>query len=443
MAAFPLARQLTASQGDGLSLAKKNCFCLAFTDDTSNQFMRLGCGCVLHYHCLVQYLQHRMRDRIGMSLQGISCPYGAECKSFGSNDGESMIYHVTLDDLTNIVDYGSSHPDLRQYLDDIGCEALTHEQVNSLKEWIAEQNDKPVKKYTDDDYELFIISTSKACPACGYRSTHYYGHQCHHIKCPNCHVNYCYKCLASEVENMRDRGKTSQCRCERAYWVSFCAPVKSKVDIAKYIVVNEGGIPYDNRCGCVVCSDCRYQHPCEFCPGDCSVCMGYVNPSPNEISQAWDPNGCKAYSGSHMNLWDCCRHGNTEELTSLLGTISDEDLYRKDREGRNAMHYAIDADNIEIVRLLIDIRGFELNVPCSRYNETPLLWATRNNNTEISRLLVERGADIDAKGLYYTIKNGDYRIVSSLLFRRIVSNWLILTSISISIAAFVYYRYGK
>ena len=113
MAAFRLSRQLTLSQGDGLSQSKKNCFCLGFTDDPSTLFMRLGCNCVIHYHCLVQYLQHRIGDRRNMNLLGISCPYGGECKSLSGSDDSGGVYYVTLDDLDNIVEYGVSHPDLK------------------------------------------------------------------------------------------------------------------------------------------------------------------------------------------------------------------------------------------------------------------------------------------------------------------------------------------
>ena len=399
MAAFRLSRQLTLSQGDGLSQSKKNCFCLDFTDDPSTLFMRLGCNCVIHYHCLVQHLQHSIGDRINMNLQGISCPYGGECKSLVSgSDDSGGVYYVTLDDLDNIVEYGVSHPDLKGYLDEVGCEALTHEQVKLLKEWIDEQKNVPTnpRVYTDGDYELFIISTTKACPACGYRSTHYHGHRCHHIKCPNCRVEYCYKCLGSEVENRRDRGHGNRCRCEGANWINFCAPVETKADIAAQIAINEGGIPYDKRCGCVVCSDCRYRKPCKFCPGDCSVCTGHVNPSPSEVSQTWDPNGCAQLADAAMSLWECCRHGYTDRLLDILETISNEELHRKDRNGRNALDYAIDTGDIAVTQILIS-KGFDVNGACNIDGDSPLIYAVRMDNAEICRLLVEKGADIHAK----------------------------------------------
>ena len=118
-----------------------------------------------------------------MSLNGISCPYGSECQSFKTLDevggDDTKIYYITTADLDTIVYYGMSHPKLQQYLDEHECEALTHEEVSGLREWIEQQISTPDRKFTDEDYDLFIISTTKACPSCGYRSTHYHGHQCH------------------------------------------------------------------------------------------------------------------------------------------------------------------------------------------------------------------------------------------------------------------------
>ena len=114
------------------------------------------------------------------------------------------------------------------------------------------------------------------------------GHNSHNIKCgsrgcPNCGVGFCYKCLSSEIENKRDRGHESNCQCPSGYWAAYCLPIQSSSDISAYIAINDGGIPFDNRCGCIICSDCRNGQPCYDCDGNCSVCKGYINPSPNEI----------------------------------------------------------------------------------------------------------------------------------------------------------------
>jgi len=408
MSSFGLARALS----DGTREASKfDCFC-GFIDDGDNaindtsKFVRLGCQCISHYHCLNHYIRSKLGDRLTMSLNGISCPYGGVCKSFKTLDevagDESQIYYINMIDLDNIVDYGLSHPELQQYLDENDYKPLTHEEVNNLRTWIDEQKNKSVEKFKDEDYDLFIISTTKACPHCGYRSTHYHGHQCHHISparppkrggCPNCHINYCYKCLSTETENIRDRNSASNCRC--GCWSNFCRPINSLSDINNYIATNDGGIPYDVRCGCVICSDCRYGSPCSFCSGDCCVCRGSVNPSPNEYQDTinqenkWIADGPALMAGTIIrdSLWDCCRHGLIDPLLPILERISAYDLNREDREGRSALFLAVDAGQTEVVRLLL--AKDDLNVNGNRnYMDPPLKIACRRNHIEICRLLI-------------------------------------------------------
>ena len=50
----------------------------------------------------------------------------------------------------------------------------------------------------------------------------------------------------------------------------------------------DGGYPRDKRCGCPICNECKYHHPCQNCPGDCVVCQGIVSTGPNEINLEWE-----------------------------------------------------------------------------------------------------------------------------------------------------------
>ena len=142
-------------------------------------FIRLGCGCVIHYHCLTRYVRHKIDDRSTMSLSGMACPYGIECKSFKTLEDESKnTYFITIEDLENIYNYHIEHP---SYLKDNEVNPLSYEEVEGLKKWIEEQKQVTTIKISNENYDLYTISTTKACPSCGYRSTHYHGHQCHHI----------------------------------------------------------------------------------------------------------------------------------------------------------------------------------------------------------------------------------------------------------------------
>ena len=252
-------------------------------DNNGENSLRLGCRCIIHYGCLITYIYSKVNNRLTMSLNGISCPYGSDCKAINKEVIDSPVYYITLDDLDNIVDYGINHPNLKKYLNDYNCKELTHDVVNGLRLWITEQKENPLIIVDDDDDDndntLFLKSTTKQCPRCKYRSTHYHGHSCHHISpsnppmrggCPNCHEHYCYKCLSTKDENVRDRNNDSHCKC--GHWSNYCESIDSIKDINKYIEINAGGIPFDKRCGCVICCDCSYNKPCDLCDGNCVVC---------------------------------------------------------------------------------------------------------------------------------------------------------------------------
>ena len=53
------------------------CYCYDCDDGDNDindvsKFVRLGCTCISHYHCLIQYVRSKLGDRISMSLNGIS-----------------------------------------------------------------------------------------------------------------------------------------------------------------------------------------------------------------------------------------------------------------------------------------------------------------------------------------------------------------------------------
>ena len=78
MSQFALTRALSYN---GRAAKEYHCFCMDYDDDDgddnaddngdddvkSTKFIRLGCQCVLHYHCLVQYVHSKLGDRLTMS----------------------------------------------------------------------------------------------------------------------------------------------------------------------------------------------------------------------------------------------------------------------------------------------------------------------------------------------------------------------------------------
>ena len=122
------------------------------------------------------------------------------------------------------------------------------------------------------------------------------------------------------------------------------------------IEINDGGIPFDNRCGCVICSYCKYLEPCEHC-GGCCVCKGYVNPSPLEcnIDSKWVSEGpLYPYKDIGLTLRNSCKDGNSDRLANLLkrSNISDH-VNETDVDGKTGLYLACSANHIECVRLLL------------------------------------------------------------------------------------------
>lgn len=149
---------------------------------------RLGCECIIHFHCFTSYLASRLDDRLTMALDGVACPYGEGCQSHENGTP----YFITLQDLDSVADAGATVA-LSRVLADNQVEALTHEQVQNLRDWIGEE--LHLRRRGDSRIDdPFVLATTKACPSCGFRSTHAHGHACHHISpakapkrggCPN------------------------------------------------------------------------------------------------------------------------------------------------------------------------------------------------------------------------------------------------------------------
>lgn len=96
-----------------------------------------------------------------------------------------------------------------------------------------------------------LYATSKACPFCSIRISHYRGHGTHHITpsdgCPSCHNHFCYSCLGHRGVGAAWEGCPNGCRL-------LC----------------------DDTCSCADCPDCQRGTPCVFCSypthTECRVC---------------------------------------------------------------------------------------------------------------------------------------------------------------------------
>ena len=90
-----------------------------------------------------------------------------------------------------------------------------------------------------------------------------------------------------------------------------------------------------------------------------------------------------------------------------------------DKYGRTPLHYAINFDNYENVKLLLD-NGADVNAKDNE-GKTPLYWAVEMGKYEIVKLLLEHGADVDIKDndghtpLHFAIDNYKCEIANFLL----------------------------
>lgn len=133
----------------------------------------------------------------------------------------------------------------------------------------------------------FINATSKECPNCHMRITHYHGHGCHHIAtgtgCVACRQHFCYVCLALHgTPGAYVRAPLTNC----PHGSSFCQLEGLRENLQQSDVgYGVGNIWKDRRCGCVICPDCRPGTSCGPCPGNCAVCTGLVPPGGNAATR--------------------------------------------------------------------------------------------------------------------------------------------------------------
>lgn len=458
------------------------CLVAAAAEDSSSNSFILACGCRnLHYNCLVAYLQTKIGDRLAMSARGeISCPNGVACANLAVN--------VSLLELEYIVKYGEENPGALVGANNI--DPLTHGQIADLRTWLREKEDLETMRAwlddarisrdemssmnlflqqrlqqtgssstttpvpTDHDEQLLLASrqhlevirredaineidpyvraTTKQCPSCSMCSTHYHGHQCHHISphggCPSCRINYCYRCLATEIENLAERGNPIRCKC--GFWSNYCLPIRSAKDIQAFIVPSP--VPYDKRCGCVICPDCLHGQPCETCPGNCVVCLGYMSPGPREIlaDGAYKLQGPGDFFGLDEPLpllQEACRHGDTATSREILqrrqtATAPPFDINHADDDGQTVLYYACDAGHIECASLLLEYcPDVDVN-RANRYGYSPLIVACKDGFAALAKVLLSTGralANLQSSNgytaLYVACCNGHVEAVQLLL----------------------------
>lgn len=81
----------------------------------------------------------------------------------------------------------------------------------------------------------------------------------------------------------------------------------------------------------------------------------------------------------------------------LLGKGADADI--RNLAGQTMIHYAAYSGNEEVVRLLLEDGGMDVDIRDRETNETPLHHAVQSGSEDVVRLLLDKGADIAAASI--------------------------------------------
>lgn len=128
--------------------------------------------------------------------------------------------------------------------------------------------------------------------------------------------------------------------------------------------------------------------------GDMVVARQLINEGVN-INELFELDGFK-HSRKKTALHVAIEIGDPEMIRLLLDNGAGPGLYSTfdDRDEFTPLEYAVMNNRLEIIRLLVD-KGADINAGSSLYN--PLLLAIGDNKAEIARLLLELGANPNYK----------------------------------------------
>ncbi len=107
-----------------------------------------------------------------------------------------------------------------------------------------------------------------------------------------------------------------------------------------------------------------------------------------------------------------------EKIQSLIGELGKDINMLKD--GFSPLHWAVRMERTDIVRLLLEVKDINLELP-NKYNTTALMNAIKwDHNIEIVKLLLDKGANAKMQingdtALYYATINGNIDYINTLL----------------------------
>jgi outer membrane protein assembly factor BamB len=113
-------------------------------------------------------------------------------------------------------------------------------------------------------------------------------------------------------------------------------------------------------------------------------------------------------------LFDAARNGDLAAVTRLLDSGVPVDA--RSRYGATALFFACDKRHLDVVRLLLD-RGADVNATDTFYKATAFEFVVMREARDIARLMVEKGAKEPENALPLAIKGNDVPLVRAVLAR--------------------------
>ena len=102
-------------------------------------------------------------------------------------------------------------------------------------------------------------------------------------------------------------------------------------------------------------------------------------------------NSLTGFTGLHCAAYFGC----VEIMAALLGT-SKWDVQATDYHGNTALTWAAKQGHEGVVRLLLERRDVNANIPDTKDGRTPLSWAAENGHEGVVKMLLERN-DVNPK----------------------------------------------
>lgn len=120
-----------------------------------------------------------------------------------------------------------------------------------------------------------------------------------------------------------------------------------------------------------------------------------------------------------LAIWSLASSESIDELKTRLITASEEEINAQDPDiGDSALHYSATRNNTDIARLLIE-HGANMNLP-NNYGRTPFHLTTLNNSVDVAEVLLDAGADFETKDQW-----GESPLSTASSYRQVISTMLV------------------